>query len=113
MCFLDILFLLITISAQAQELTGLQLLDNAIEVHDLHGNWPAFKGSLQVTKSTPKNPDHVSDILIDKIENVFELNYKLGSNLYGFKVKDDACETFINNKNNNSTYCLKADLWRD
>jgi hypothetical protein len=46
MCFLYILFLLITISAQAQELTGLQLLDNAIEVHDLLGNWQAFKSSL-------------------------------------------------------------------
>jgi hypothetical protein len=110
MRFLYILFLLITISAQAQKLTELQLLDNAIEVDDLHGNWQAFKGSLQVTKSTPKKPDHVSDILIDKTENTFELNYKLGFDLYGFKVKDDACETFINNKNNNSTYCVKADL---
>ncbi|MEO9952164.1 DUF6503 family protein [Nonlabens sp.] len=63
------LFLLLFIGAFfngfAQEMTGHQLLDRAIKVHDPNGNWNSFKGNLQVTMSTPDKPARVSDIIID------------------------------------------------
>lgn len=63
------LFLILFIGAffngAAQEITGQQLLDRAINAHDPNGNWNSFKGNLQVTMSTPDKPARVSDILID------------------------------------------------
>lgn len=59
-----LLFLGIT-TATAQELTGQQLLDKAIEHHDPNGNWSGFIGYLQVTMSTPGKSDRVSHIDIN------------------------------------------------
>nr|WP_042293635.1 DUF6503 family protein [Nonlabens ulvanivorans] len=60
------LFLFLSVfTAQAQELTGPQLLDKAIEHHDPNGNWPAFIGDLQVTMTTTGNSDRVSNIEIN------------------------------------------------
>ncbi|WP_415185187.1 hypothetical protein [Nonlabens sp.] len=53
----------------------MQLPDKAMEVHSPNGHRPAFKDSLKFRMSTLKKSDRVSDIVIDKSENIFELNY--------------------------------------
>ena len=61
----SLLFIGAFFNGVAQEITGQQLLDRAIKVHDPNGNWNSFKGNLQVTMSTPDKAARVSDILID------------------------------------------------
>lgn len=61
----SLLFLGAFFNGVAQEMTGQQLLDKAIKVHDPSGNWNSFMGNLQVTMSTPDKPARVSDIFID------------------------------------------------
>ncbi|MGJ8685525.1 MAG: DUF6503 family protein [Nonlabens sp.] len=73
MRFLTLLFLLVTITVQAQQLTGEQLLDKAIEHHDPNGHWSQFVGDLQVTMKTPDQSERVSDISINLPTQTFEL----------------------------------------
>lgn len=49
------IFLVIGSFAQAQGISGTQLLDSAISYHDPNGNWKAFKGKLWIEMETPSS----------------------------------------------------------
>ncbi|WOI23717.1 DUF6503 family protein [Nonlabens ulvanivorans] len=65
MRFFYLFLFLNTFILQAQELTGQQLLDKAIQHHDPDGNWQTFQDYFQVTMTTTGNPDRVSNIDIN------------------------------------------------
>ena len=58
---LIILVLFLSVQTFAQELTGKQLLEKAIQFHDPNGNWETFKGRLFVTMESPKSPKRLSE----------------------------------------------------
>ncbi|MGF1559005.1 MAG: DUF6503 family protein [Flavobacteriaceae bacterium] len=58
------LFLCIIVS-NAQELTGSQLLDKAINHHDPSGAWASFNGKLDITMTMPDGKQRVSEIIMD------------------------------------------------
>ncbi|PQJ32907.1 hypothetical protein BST92_13680 [Nonlabens arenilitoris] len=65
MRFFFVLLFLNAFILQAQELSGQQLLDKAIQHHDPDGNWQTFQDYFQVTMTTPRNSDRVSNIEIN------------------------------------------------
>lgn len=65
--------ILSTIPVAAQELSGKELLNKAIQYHDPNGAWPTFKGKMQVTMSTPDGKERVSDIIMDLPKEYFQV----------------------------------------
>jgi hypothetical protein len=57
----------------AQEITGNQLLEKAIQFHDPNGNWETFRGELFVTMETPKGTPRKSIININLPEEYFSV----------------------------------------
>lgn len=57
----------------SQELTGEQLLENAIAYHDPHSNWTTFQGKLHITMSTPDGKERQSAVHIDLPKEYFQL----------------------------------------
>ncbi len=65
--------LLSSLISLGQELSGVQLLQKAIEYHDPTNAWPTFKGELSITMSTPDEKERVSTILIDLPKDYFQV----------------------------------------
>jgi hypothetical protein len=83
------------INLRAQELTGQQLLDKTIKVHDPNGNWQSVNGTFQVTMSTPQKSDRVSDIQIDLQAQYFELNTSQDSIAKAYIIDKEKIDVFI------------------
>lgn len=60
----------------AQELTGKELLEKAINYHDPDHNWSTFKGELFVTMETPNNASRESKIIINLPSEYFYIQTK-------------------------------------
>lgn len=56
---------LVSVVSLGQELTGSQLLENAISYHDPNNAWNSFKGNLGITMSSPDGKERVSDIVLN------------------------------------------------
>lgn len=94
-----ILFLgFFSISTYSQDLTGRQLLEQAIQFHDPKGNWSTFKGTLMVTMETPKSPKRVSKIQIDLFNEYFQVIARQGKNTTGYTVNKEKCSIDFNGK---------------
>lgn len=111
--FLSLLWSLMFINLQAQELTGEQLLDKTIQVHDPNGNWEGFKGYLQVTMNTPKSPERVSDIELDNKSGDFSLTYWKDGLRYEFDFQSGECQSYIDEPKARKEECEKTKFWRD
>ena len=71
------LFLLLSIAAFSQQITGNQLLEKAIHFHDPKGNWKTFNGELFVTMKTPDQIKRKSEIRINLPKEYFYIkSYK-------------------------------------
>lgn len=71
--FFLLLMPFIHFSLLAQNITGKQLLENAIEYHDPNDSWPTFNGQLEITMSTPDGKERVSDITLNFPKEYFQL----------------------------------------
>ena len=100
--------------AQAQTMTGPQLLDKAIAYHDPQGNWDAFKGVLNVTMETPDNPDRDSYIEIDLPQEFFHLKATRGSEETTYTIDRGECTTSMKeDPNAKRTPCETASLYKN
>lgn len=113
MRLLYFLLLLGITTATAQELTGQQLLDKAIEHHDPNDNWSQFIGKFQVMMTSIDGPQRISNIQINNKDQIFELEYSLGDTDYKFKTEKEDCASFIYQKQFESSNCVKATFWRN
>ncbi|WP_299105374.1 DUF6503 family protein [uncultured Tenacibaculum sp.] len=103
-----ILFIsILSVQSYAQELTGKQLLDKAIQYHDPNGNWDTFKGTLLVTMETPKSPNRDSEIQINLPEEYFYVKASRGENTTEYTIDKDACRIGFNGQENPSEAILK------
>jgi len=106
---------------QAQEITGQQLLDKAINYHDPNGNWDSFKGKLQVTMTTPDKKQRVSDIEMDIPRQIFQLQFEQDDDKISQRLEKGECTLALNGSNSISTEniekhrltCERAKLMKD
>ena len=104
---LIILALFLSVKTFAQEITGKQLLEKAIQFHDPNGKWETFKGRLFVTMETPKSPKRQSEIQIDLPNQYFSVKAKSGENTSEYIVDKDSIQIFFNGDSNLSEETLK------
>ncbi len=93
-------FILFTLTKGiAQQISGEQLLENTIQYHDPDGNWPSFKGILEVTMTTPDEKQRISAIKIDLPERFFELSYSQDENAIVQRIQKNDCILSLNGSN--------------
>jgi len=108
-------------SVLAQEITGEQLLDRAIDYHDPNGKWKSFKGRLQVTMTTPDKKQRVSDIELNIPGQVFQLDFEQEGDNISQRVEKGQCILSLNESSSISTEdiekhrltCDRATLMKD
>lgn len=69
---LFILFALLAIKGQTQEMTAQELLDKSIAYHDPEGKWANFKAGFTVQMETPKRPVRTTKIELDFPQQYFK-----------------------------------------
>jgi hypothetical protein len=83
--------LLVTIGCFSQDLTGLGLLERAINYHDPNGKWETFNGTLFVTMETPDGTNRESAIQINIPEEFFNLISKRDSLVTTYTLNKKEC----------------------
>ena len=103
-----------------QEMTGLQLLEKAIEYHDPNGNWATFSGTFNVTMKTPTKSDRHSIISIDLPNEYFQLFAAQDKTSYQYTLQDQKCNINFNGhiateeeKKANNLSCERAKMYQD
>ncbi|WP_299714014.1 DUF6503 family protein [uncultured Tenacibaculum sp.] len=91
----------------AQNISGKELLEKAIKYHDPNGNWETFKGTLNVTMTTPNNPKRDSKIEINLPNQFFSVEAKRGENTTKYTVEKENCTIAFNGNENPSEAILK------
>lgn len=99
--------LIFTLQSHTQTLSGLQLLENAIQYHDPSGNWKTFKDHLLVSMKTPNNPDRDSKIFIDIPNEYFSLKTTKAQNTWEYVIKKDSVSIAFNGNPKPSEAILK------
>jgi len=104
-----LLFLVVTVSLQSfsQQLTGEQLIEEAIQYRDPIGNCENFKGTLLVTMETPKKENRESEIIIDFPNQYFYVKAIRGKNTTEYSVDKDSIQIVFNGEKNLSEAILK------
>lgn len=105
---LIIFTLLFSIVGFSQEITGAQLLENAIQYHDPNNNWQRFNGQLNVTMESPSNPNRVSEIAINLPAESFYVKAASNSNTTEFTIVKDSCTIAFNGHTNLSEADIKT-----
>ncbi|MEH6537047.1 MAG: DUF6503 family protein [Psychroserpens sp.] len=95
-------------SAISQELSGVELLEKAINYHDPNGNWSSFKGELLVTMKTPNNPNRESEITINLPREYFYVKAKRDTITTEYTVEKEECSIKLNGIDHLSEAQLKA-----
>lgn len=103
-----------------QEMTGLQLLEKAIEYHDPNGNWATFSGTFNVTMKTPTKSDRHSMIRVDLPNEYFNLFATQDKTSYGYILDKEKCQIYYNSsiatedeKIANNLSCERAKMYQD
>lgn len=117
---LTILFVLGLTFALHAQLTGKQLLENAIAYHDPNGNWENFKGIFNVEMSSPNASKRKSRITINLPKAYFEVVAKRDSVTTTYVVNNAKCQMQYNGKILDSTEakekkmsCDRATLYKN
>ncbi len=113
-------FFTITLSVQAQEITGPQLLEKAIKYYDPEGKWETFQGSFHITMETPNKPNRDSEIKIDLPNQYFYVKATQGKNTTEYTVDKGKCTIQFNGKTpseeekkKNNLSCDRANLYKN
>ena len=94
--YLVILTLFSFHSVTAQELTGKELLDKAINFHDPNKNWSSFNGEFHVTMETPNNSNRVSKIRINLPSELFYIQAKRDTITTEYTLDKTECTVKLN-----------------
>jgi hypothetical protein len=85
----------VTIPLIAQDISGEELLNKAIEYHDPNGNWGKFNATLSVSMETPKSSPRYSEIKIDLPNEYFYLKATRDTVETSYTITKDKCRTSI------------------
>ena len=111
-----IVFIMFSSATIGQQINGYQLLDRAITYHDPNSNWDTFSGTLNVTMETPNNPDRLSKISINLLEDFFNLEVVKKDKKTNYTLDKGSCRTSIIDSINDSskrTPCETAVLYKN
>lgn len=106
--FLSLLWSLMFLNLQAQELTGELLLDKTIQVHDPNKNWESFQGNFEITMTTPGKSDRVSKLKINNSLNSFYLQIWKDGRYEEYDYQLDECQTYIDEQIAKKEHCEKT-----
>ncbi len=98
---------LLSFNSFCQELTGKQLLENAINYHDPNDNWKTFKANLFVTMETPSKSNRDSDIVIDLPNEFFSVKSTVDNKISEYIIDKDSITIVFNGDKNPSKEILK------
>jgi len=103
-----------------QEMTGLQLLEKAIEYHDPNGNWSTFSGTFNITMKTHTKSDRHSMIRVDLPNEYFNLFATQDKTSYGYILDKEKCQIYYNSniateeeKTANKLSCERAKMYQN
>lgn len=112
--FLFSLLIFATIPLIAQDITGEELLNKAIEYHDPNGKWGKFMGTLNVTMEMPDALPRYSTIEIDLPNDYFYLKSKRDTVVTSYNVDKGKCGTsIIDSTSMSRTPCETAVLYKN
>lgn len=118
---LSTILFLFSLTLGAQELSGDELLNKAIQYHDPSGAWQNFKGELKVTMSTPDGKDRVSAITMNLPKEYFQVIATKDGVTLGQTVTKGTCELTLNgssdiseeDKKKHRLSCERATMYKD
>lgn len=93
------IFLVIGSFAQAQGISGTQLLDSAISYHDPNGNWKAFKGKLWIEMETPSSSLRKTVLELDLPANYFKSTVTKDALTVTSELDRGKCRLLLNGSN--------------
>lgn len=119
-----LLFLLGSIcfqSLMAQELSGHELLNNAIKYHDPNGQWNAFNGEFDIVMEMTEKPKRISHITINLPEEYFKVTATRDTLVTEYILDKDDCKISLNGKTNlskaelfsNNLSCDRANMYKN
>ncbi len=100
--------LFLGLTSFSQQISGSELLDQAIKYHDPNNNWKTFNGTFNVIMETPNNSNRDSKIVINLPEEHFYLKSKRDTIITEYSLKKDECTISLNGNTNISDEVLKA-----
>lgn len=77
--------------SHSQNLSGPQLLDNAIAYHDPNNAWPTFNSSFTVVSQTPEKSDRTSEVMINLPEESFRAVAIRGIETISYIISESSC----------------------
>jgi hypothetical protein len=108
-------------AAFSQNLSGPQLLDNAIAYHDPKGTWNTFKGAFNVTMTTPNSSERTTTIILDFPAQFYSSTVEKDGNTIKSTLEKDSCTLMLNGsteiskaqKDSLRITCDRAKMMRD
>ena len=94
-----IAFLFGTVQAFSQNMTAVQLLDEAILYHDPNNQCKSLNTTFQVVMETPKSSDRKSSIHLNIPKEIFELEVEKDGVQYAYQFEKKNCTTSLNGNN--------------
>lgn len=119
--FFLFLIVLKPIVSSSQELTGSQLLNKAISYHDPNNNWNSFKGSLDITMTTPDGKERLSNIMLNLTDEYFQHTSTKGNVILKQILNKGECELMLNgsktiseeDKKTHRLNCERASMYKN
>lgn len=110
-CFIKSLFIfcsLIFFKASAQEITGDQLLDKAINYHDPNHHYNDFKGALSIAMKMPDGRERLSQVSIDLPKQYFKLSATKNDKVVAYIIDKDEVNFSLDGKSDFSEEDVKT-----
>ena len=94
--FVLVFSLLVNLMAFGQEITGQQLLENAILFHDPEGNWKTFKGKMRIEMEAPKSSPRSTLLEMNLPANYFKSTVKKDNYVIESELNKGECVLKLN-----------------
>lgn len=80
----------------AQDLSGEQLLEKAIQYHDPAGAWASFHGQLSITSETPEKNDRISEVLLNLPAQYYKISASRDGDTITYIMDKGSCSAKLN-----------------
>ncbi len=94
-------------STIAQELSGEQLLENAIRYHDPEGAWPTFHGQLTIVSESPGKSERVSEVTLDLPAKYFKVSAARDGDTISYVIDKGSCIPELKGNSTNAEAAAK------
>lgn len=105
----------------AQNISGPQLLEKAIQYHDPTNQWNTFSGEFDIVMEMPDTPKRVSHITINLPEEYFKVTATRDTVVTDYTIDKQKCSISLNGKTDlnkaelfsNNLSCERANMYKD